>query len=118
MSSSYRRRVMRTWAPLLMAVVMTLQLSAESDHASVAAGLFVGQVYPSGNVYLKRLAGEGRPAGNLPKSVSLLPLSSDSAVLKTPPTVATLASPTVRFDYIPRLEGMDDQHLTCGPTEP
>jgi hypothetical protein len=119
MSRSYRGQVMRTLCfGLLMAVVITLQLSAESDRASVAAGLFIGQVYPSGNVYLKPLAGGERPAGNLPKSVLLLPLSSDSAVLRTPPTAATLASPTVKFDYIPRLEGMDNQHLTCGPTEP
>jgi hypothetical protein len=99
-------------------VIMTLQLSAESDRASVATGLFIGQVYPSGNVYLRPLAGEERPAGNLPKSVFVLPLSRESAALKTPPTEATLASPTVKFDYIPRLEGMDDEHLTCGPAEP
>jgi hypothetical protein len=102
----------------MAAVMMTFQLSAESDRASLATGLFIGQVYPSGNVYLKSLAGEDRPVGNLPKSVFLLPLSSDSAVLKAPPSQATLASPTVKFDYIPRLEGMEDQHLTCGPAAP
>jgi hypothetical protein len=101
-----------------MAVVITLQLTAESDPRSIATELFVGQVYPSGNVYLKPLADEEQRSGNLPKSVFLLPLSSDTAVLKTPPTEAKLISPTVRFDYIPRLEGMDDQHLTCGPAEP
>lgn len=110
---------MRTWARLLMAVVvMTSQLSAESDRESVATGLFIGQVYPSGNVYLKSLAAEVRPLGSFPKSVFLLPLSSDPAVLKAPPSAAALASPRVRFDYIPRLEGMDDAHLTCGATEP
>src|SRR5262252_4108636 len=120
MSPSYRSQVMRTVCLLLlMAMVMTtLPLSAESDRTSVATGLFIGQVYPSGNVYLKPLDGEDRPVGNLPKSLFLLPLSSDSAVLKSPPGAATLVSPTVKFDYIPRLEGMDDQHLTCGPTEP
>src|SRR5262245_49189609 len=118
MSPSYRGPVMRTWARLLMAlVVITLQLHAESDRASVATGLFIGQIYPSGNVYLKPLAGDDRRI-NLPKSVFLLPLSNDSAVLKAPPGEATLVSPTVKFDFIPRLEGMDDQHLTCGPTEP
>ena len=43
---------------LLMAVVITLQVAAESDRPPVATGLFVGQVYPSGNAYLKPLAGE------------------------------------------------------------
>ena len=103
---------------LLMAVVITLQVAAESDRPPIATGLFVGQVYPSGNVYLKPLAGEEQSGRNLPKSVFLLPLSNDSAVLKTPPTQATLTSATVRFDYIPRLEGMDDDHLTCGPSVP
>ena len=119
MSSSYRGQVMRTFCfGLLMAVVLTVQLSAESDRVSAATGLFIGQVYPSGNVYLKSLAGEERPVGNFPKSVFLLPLSGDPAVLKAPPSEATLASRTVKFDYIPRLEGMDDQHVTCGPAEP
>jgi hypothetical protein len=101
-----------------MAVVMVVRFSAESDRTSIATGLFIGQVYPSGNAYLKPLAGEGAPAGNFPKSVFLLPLPGDSGALKTLPTQATIISPTVRFDYIPRVEGMDDQHLTCGPTEP
>jgi hypothetical protein len=100
-----------------MAVVISMQLAAQPDPASVATGLFVGQVYPSGNVYLKSLA-EEQHARELPKSVFLLPLSGDPAALRTPPTEATLASRTVNFEYIPRLEGMDDQHLTCGPTEP
>ena len=119
MSPSYRGPVMRTFCfGLLMAVLITLRLSAESDRASIATGLFIGQVYPSGHAYLKPLAGEDAPANNLPKSVFLLPLSGEPAALKTPPTQATLISPTVRFDYIPRVEGMDDQHLTCGPAEP
>ena len=84
----------------------------------MAARLFVGQVYPSGNAYLKPLAGEQHAGGNLPKSVFLLPLSSDSVVLRTPPTEAALTSATVNFDYIPRLEGMDKDHLTCGPGAP
>jgi hypothetical protein len=109
----------KTWGfALLLAVVITLELAAESDPASFATRIFVGQIYPSGNVYLKPLGFGDQPVRNLPKSVFLLPLSSDSAVLKTPPTEATLASPTVNFDYIPRLEGMDDQHLTCGPSLP
>jgi hypothetical protein len=105
-------------AGLGMVVVLTLQPFGESNLESIATRLFVGQIYPSGNVYLKPLAGEQQPGGNLPKSVFLLPLSSDPAVLKTPPTEATLASATVKFDYIPRLEGMDADHLTCGPSEP
>jgi len=101
-----------------MAGVITLQLAGESDRAPIATGLFVGQVYPSGNAYLKPLAGEQQSRRSLPKSVFLLPLSNDSAVLKTPPSEATLTSATVKFDYIPRLEGMDEDHLTCGPTVP
>jgi len=103
---------------LCLAAVLTLQLAAQPTPEFIAARLFIGQVYPSGNAYLKPLASEQQAGGTLPKSLFLLPLSSDSVLLQTPPTEAALASARVKFDYIPRLEGMDEDHLACGPGVP
>ena len=118
-SPAYRFLMMKGFSTTLwIAAVLTLQINAQSTPDFIAARLYVGQVYPSGNAYLKPLAGEQHAGRNLPKSVFLLPLSSDSVVLRTPPTEAALASATVNFDYIPRLEGMDRDHLACGPGAP
>ena len=117
-SSAYRFLMMKGFSiTLWIAAVLTLQPTAQPTPEFIAARLFVGQVYPSGNAYLKSLAGE-HAGGNLPKSVFLLPLSGDSVVLRTPPAEAALTSATVNFDYIPRLEGMDKDHLPCGPGAP
>jgi len=83
---------------LWIAAVLTSQPTAQPTPEFIAARLFVGQVYPSGNAYLKSLAGE-HAGGNLPKSVFLLPLSGDSVVLRTPPAEAALTSATVNFDW-------------------
>jgi hypothetical protein len=68
--------------------------------------LFIGQVYPSGNVYVKSFSGSRA----WPKELSLVPLVSDGVASK-----ATRVSETMQPAYIPAIEGMDDQHDACGP---
>jgi hypothetical protein len=68
--------------------------------------LFIGQVYPSGNVYVKSFS-ENRV---WPKELSLVPLVTDR-----PPSKSPLFSERMQPAYIPAIEGMDDQHDPCGP---
>src|SRR5262245_12889383 len=68
--------------------------------------LFIGQVYPSGNVYVKSFS-ENRV---WPKELSLVPL-----VVDRPSSKAPLVSERRQPAYIPAIEGMDDQHDPCGP---
>jgi hypothetical protein len=68
--------------------------------------LFIGQVYPSGNVYVKSFS-ENRV---WPKELSLVPLVTDRPSSKAP-----LFSERMQPAYIPAIEGMDDQHDPCGP---
>jgi hypothetical protein len=68
--------------------------------------VFIGQVYPSGNVYVKSFS----PTKTWPKELSLVPLVNDK-----PPARAPLVSETMQPAYIPAIEGMDDQHDPCGP---
>src|SRR5689334_5357748 len=73
--------------------------------------LFIGQVYPSGNVYIKSFS-ENRV---WPKELSLVPLVGERV-----PSRAALVSDRMETAYIPAIEGMDDQHDPCGalPTKP
>src|SRR5262245_5179890 len=71
--------------------------------------LFIGQVYPSGNVYVKSFSGNRI----WPKELSLVPLVTDRASSKAP-----LFSEIMQPPYIPAIEGMDDQHDPCGPLPP
>src|SRR5262245_32562598 len=68
--------------------------------------MFIGQVYPSGNVYVKSFSLNRK----WPKELLLVPLVNDR-----PPSRAPLASETMQPAYIPAIEGMDDQHDPCGP---
>jgi hypothetical protein len=68
--------------------------------------VFIGQVYPSGNVYVKSFSLNR----TWPKELSLVPLVNDR-----PPARAPLVSETMQPAYIPAIEAMDDQHDPCGP---
>lgn len=68
--------------------------------------LFIGQVYPSGNVYVKSFSG----SHVWPKELSLVPLVNDRPSSKAP-----LLTERMQPAYIPAIEGMDDQHDPCGP---
>ena len=68
--------------------------------------VFIGQVYPSGNVYVKSFS----PNRAWPKELALVPLVNDR-----PPSRAPLVSDAMQPAYIPAIEGMDDQHDPCGP---
>jgi hypothetical protein len=68
--------------------------------------VFIGQVYPSGSVYVKSFS----PGRSWPKELSLVPIVNDRQ-----PSRAPLVSDTMQPAYIPAVEGMEDQHDPCGP---
>jgi hypothetical protein len=88
-------------AGLSLALVLLQQPAIDNLRDQV----FIGQVYPSGNVYVKSFS-----TREWPKELLLVPLVNDR-----PPSKAPIVSPTMQPAYIPAIEGMDDQHDACGP---
>jgi|SRR5688572_5443904 len=87
----------------------------ETDPESFAANILIGQVYPSGNTYLKFFDG-GKTAW--PRTVLLTPLSSHAPQSRPTPAEAMLSKTTISSDYIPAVEGLDDEHRACGSAQP
>ena len=83
--------------------------------------LFIGQVYPSGNAYLKPFSGNSEANSFWPDGLSLIPLRGtrpDSPPIRRGMFDRRLASRTdnevVKSIYIPGVEGMDESHDSCG----
>src|SRR5262245_18917879 len=85
--------------------------------------VFIGQAYPSGNVYLECFR-DKRDCGSLwPKKLLILPLGDTGSVLGKTQMKATfvkvmkdsLKGSIISSTYIPGVEGMDsDDHASCG----
>lgn len=91
-------------------LVMIAGYARQSNVDPIRDQVFIGQAYPSGNVYLKSFAGD-----KWPTELSLTPLVSDpnaNRVLKV-----VFSNGGVQAVYIPALEGMDDLHDPCGSQE-
>jgi len=97
---------------LLVAVCTAIQAQAPSNPVSIAESVFIGQTYPSGNTYVKAFPVR-KQAVNWPKSILLVTIPGRGS---TPiqSFEAEFVSAQVRPSYIPGVEGMDDQHATCG----
>jgi hypothetical protein len=83
--------------------------------------LFIGQVYPSGNAYLKPFTGNSEANSLWPEGLSLIALSGarpDLPRIRRGIFDRRLASRTdndvVKSLYIPGVEGMDESHDSCG----
>jgi hypothetical protein len=96
------------YAGLSLALLLLQQPPSNELINHLKDQVFIGQVYPSGNVYVKSFSGDR----SWPKELSLLPLVIDRSSSK-----AALVSETMPPAYIPAVEGMDDQHDPCGPLE-
>ena len=96
------------YAGLSLALLLLQQPSTDQLIDRLKHQVFIGQVYPSGNVYVKPFSGDRAS----PKELSLLPLVIDRS-----PSKADLVSETMPPAYIPAVEGMDDQHDPCGTLE-
>ena len=84
--------------------------------------VFIGQAYPSGNVYLECFRGKVDCQSLWPKELLIMPLGDTNSVLKKTQMKASfvevmkdeLKDNTLSSIYIPGAEGMDDGHNSCG----
>jgi hypothetical protein len=83
--------------------------------------VFIGQLYPSGNAYLKPFTGDSASKPLWPENLTLIALGesrSDLPLMRPGALDRVLASTTeddvVKSIYIPGLEGMDEGHDACG----
>lgn len=100
---------------LLSTVSMISAQFTVIEPEAIAANVLIGQVYPSGNTYL-RFFDNAKPAW--PRSVLFAPISSQASLSRTNRVEATLSRMTIPPDYIPGVEGLDDDHRACGTTGP
>jgi hypothetical protein len=84
--------------------------------------IFIGQAYPSGNVYLECFHREAGHQPLWPKELLILPLGDTTSVLGKTQMKASfvkvmkdgLKDNVIQSVYIPGAEGMDDSHESCG----
>jgi hypothetical protein len=111
---------------LTLFLIFLLMLSGLATHSAEQSGsdatvdrIFIGQAYPSGNVYVRAFfGGTNQRRDQWPKDLVLIPLIEDRAVLTDSTRQASLFSETAPAVYVPALEGMDDQHDSCGSGQP
>jgi hypothetical protein len=92
------------------------------DIQNLETRVFIGQAYPSGNVYLQCFHRETNCQSARPKELLILPLGDTKSVLEKTQLKASFVKvmkdqqkgDTVKSIYIPGAEGMDDDHESCG----
>jgi hypothetical protein len=81
--------------------------------------IFIGQGYPSGNVYLKSIVGARRDESDKwPTELLLVPLVIDKSVLVDDLLKAVRTREPARSGYLPGFERMEDQHALCSDGQP
>src|SRR5215470_3034042 len=84
--------------------------------------VFIGQAYPSGNIYLDCFRGKADCHSLWPKELLIMPLGDTNSVLGKTKMKASfikvmkddLKNNVIRSTYIPGAEGMDGDHESCG----
>jgi hypothetical protein len=115
-----KRLILLTFFALTIGVVRAADV-VPNDINALAEGIFIGQVYPSGNVYLKSFAGDDRTGIAWPANVTLIPISDGKSNLAFAREAAynkilhdKTENEIVKSVYIPRIEGVDTSHISCG----
>ena len=104
-----------SWVAFLLLCVVAQNCAAQSGDSTIGSDFFLGQAYPSGNVYIDGFLSEGsQPRQTFPTTLSLLPLPADNSAFKGQIVQATLSQAVATSGYIPAVEGMDDEHSPCG----
>jgi hypothetical protein len=105
----------------LLAEASLAQANSQLNIRSLEKRVFIGQAYPSGNVYFERLTSqEGAPPW--PKELLILPLDDKKSALGKKYMTASFVkvmkdrseNGAFKSLYIPGAEGMDDSHDSCG----
>src|SRR5262245_28528805 len=98
------------------------QADSQLDIQGLDRRVFIGQAYPSGNVYLQSFYRKDGYQPRWPKELLILPLGDTKSVLGKTQMKASfvkamkdgLEDDVVKSMYIPGAEGMDDGHESCG----
>jgi len=98
------------------------QSASKLDRQGLDKKIFIGQAYPSGNVYLECFRSKTECQSSWPKELVILPLGDTSSALGKTRMKASfvkvmkddLKNDGVRSIYIPGAEGMDADHESCG----
>src|SRR5262244_1084488 len=98
------------------------QAVSQLDVQGLDKKVFIGQGYPSGNVYLECFRGKADCQSLWPKELLIMPLGDTNSVLGKTKMKASfvkvmkdgLKNNVIRSTYIPGAEGMDGDHESCG----
>jgi len=98
------------------------QSVSQLDVEGLDQTVFIGQAYPSGNVYLECFRGKTDCQSLWPKELLIMPLGDTNSVLKKTQMKASFVNVLkdeinnnmISSIYIPGAEGMDDRHNSCG----
>src|SRR5215468_4844906 len=100
-----------------------VQAVSQLDVEGLDKKVFIGQAYPSGNVYLECFRDDKTDCQSLwPKELLIVPLGDTHSVLKKTQMKASfvkvmkdeLENNITPSFYIPGTEGMDEDHKSCG----
>jgi hypothetical protein len=99
-----------------------VKADAQIDIRDLDRMVFIGQAYPSGNVYLECFHRKAGYQPVWPKELLILPLGDTKSVLGKTQMKASfvkvmkdgLKDNIIQSIYIPGVEGMDDSHESCG----
>ncbi|MDH5179911.1 MAG: hypothetical protein OEZ39_18815 [Gammaproteobacteria bacterium] len=99
-------------------------VQAEPDTGQLVQHIFIGQAYPSGNVYLRRFSNEPMQPQDWPDTLTLLPIAKHNSLPRTftarrvKVLQEKIVDNIVKSIYIPGHEGMDANHNYCGQGKP
>jgi len=120
--NTFRPSMFRSRGILFMALLVPAGLQIADAGASVAAlppdrialGVFLGQVYPSGNIYLKGFNDElgDLPSAVWPTKVIFRGLAKEEGAARF--QFGSFRKVFGSADYLPGLEHMDNGHAPCG----
>lgn len=101
------------------------KIDSQFDFQGLEKRVFIGQAYPSGNIYLECFNGKTDCQSLWPKELLILPLGDTKSVLAKTQIKASFVKimkdeqedNVTKSIYIPGAEGMNDDHESCGPGE-
>jgi hypothetical protein len=107
---------------LLLLEAYIVKADSQIDIQGLDTKIFIGQAYPSGNVYLERPPREAGDPPPWPKELVILPLGDTKSVLGKKMKASFVKEMkdertkdhVIKSLYLPGAEGMDDSHDSCG----
>ena len=95
--------------------------NSKTDLVALSDNIFLGQIYPSGNIYLTSFSEKAGDASFWPKEISVFGLGTDKADTGKPVKASFVKVMASKIEdnvilsiYIPGFEKMDDEHYFCG----